>query len=149
MSNWIAITLDTLHEAKVAVLIDACDTAALAAGQANRSAGIIQGVVNHVRRKVASHQRNQLDADLTKIPMGLRDVAVDLIVARLKTSLEIDLSQDERENIARRERDLNRVADGTDVVDQPDNAVVAPMEPLVPPPAFGDSPCRRKNEVNG
>ena len=137
MSQWIAITLDTLHESKVAGLIDACDSQALAAGQANRSAGIIQGVVDHVRRKVASCRTNQLDADLTTIPKGLRDIAVDLIIARLKTALEMDLSQDERENLARRERDLNRVADGTDVVDQPDNAIDAPMEPTVPPPSFG------------
>jgi len=149
MSNWISITLATLHEAKVAALIDACDSAALADGQANRSAGIIQGVVDHVRRKVASCRRNQLDSDLTTIPKGLRDIAVDLIIARLKTAIEQDLSQDERDNIARRERDLNRVANCDDVVDQPDNAVVAPMEPTVPPPAFGDKPHRRQNDVNG
>ena len=149
MSNWISISLSTLQEAKVAALVNACDGAALANGQANRAAGIIQGVVDHVRRKVASHQRNQLDSDVTRIPKGLRDCAVDLIIARLKTALEIDLSQDERDNIARRERDLNRVANGDDVVDQPDNAIVAPMEPLVPPPSFADKPCRRQNELNG
>ena len=149
MSNWIAITKDTLYEASVAKLIDAADSRALAAGQANRSAGIIQGVVDHVRRKVASCRRNQLDSDLTTIPKGLRDIAVDLIIARLKTALQQELNQDERENIARRERDLNRVANCEDVVDQPDNAVVAPMEPTVPPPAFGDKPHRRKNELNG
>jgi len=149
LSNWIAITLDTLYEAKVAALVDACDSAALADGQDNRAAGIIQGVVDHVRRKVGSCQRNQLDSDLTKIPKGLRDIAVDLIIARLKISLEIDLTQDERDNVARRERDLNRVAECTDVVDKPDDAVDAPMEPTVAPPSFGPAPCRRKNEMNG
>jgi len=149
MPNWIAITLDTLHEAKVAALVDACDTAALAANQAARSPGIIQGVINHVRRKVASHQRNKLDADPTTIPQGLRDHAVDLIIARLKTALEMDLTEDERKNLERRERDLNRVAEGLDVVDQPDNAVVPSMEPLVPPPAFGRRPDRRDTFVDG
>ena len=149
MSNWISITKDTLYEASVAKLINAADSRALAAGQPNRSAGIIQGVVDHVRRKVASCRRNQLDSNLTTIPKGLRDIAVDLIIARLKTALQQELNQDERENIARRERDLNRVANCEDVVDQPDNAIVAPMEPTVPPPAFGDKPHRRKNELNG
>jgi len=149
MSNWIAITLDTLHEAKIAALIDACDSAALADNQPNRSAGIIQGVVDHVRRKVASCRRNQLDADVTTIPKGLRDIAVDLIIARLKTALEMDLSRDESDNVTRRERDLNRVANCEDVVDQPDNAVIAPMEPTVPPPAFGDKPHRKQNQMDG
>lgn len=138
MSNWIAITKATLYDAKVAALIDALDTAAVGTGQAGRAAGIIQGVVDHVRRKVASCRRNNLDEDLTTVPKGLRDIAVDLIIARLKTALEMELSQDERENVTRRERDLNRVADCLDVVDQPDNAILAPMEPTVPPPSFGE-----------
>ncbi len=137
MSNWISITKATLYEASVAKLIDATDGKVLAEGQPARSAGIIQGVVDHVRRKVASCRRNQLDANLTTIPKGLRDLAVDLIIARLKTALQMELSQDERDNVARRERDLNRVADCSDVVDQPDNAITAPMEPTVPPPSFG------------
>jgi hypothetical protein len=139
MSNWISITKDTLYDAKVAALIDACDTAAVAVSQQStgRAAGLIQGVVDHVRRKVASCRFNNLDADVTTVPQGLRDVAVDIIIARLKTALELELTQDERENIARRERDLNRVADGTDVVDQPDNPIPAPMEPTVAPPSFG------------
>ncbi len=147
MSNWIAITNATLYEARVAALIDACDSAALADGQANRSPGIIQGVVDHVRRKVASCQSNHLDADLTTIPKGLRDVTVDLIIARLKGALEQELTQDERENVARRERDLNRVADGSDVVDQPDTPIAAPMEATAPVPAI-QRPERQFSQEN-
>jgi|GEM_PF-1371509 len=151
MSQWVSITKATLYNAKVAALIDALDTAALGDGQTNRSTDIIQGVVDHIRRKVASCRRNNLDADLTTIPKGLRDVAVDLIIARLKTALEMELSQDERDNVSRRERDLNRVADCTDVVDQPDNAIPAPMEPTVAPPSFGtrglNIPARNFNDT--
>lgn len=149
MPNWISITLDTLHEAKVAALVDACDSAALADGQANRSTGIIQGVVDHVRRKVASCRRNQLDSDLTTIPKGLRDITVDLIIARLKNTLEIELTKDEADNVVRRERDLNRVASCEDVVDKPDDAVVADMEPTVPDPAFGNFKFRRRDRQDG
>ena len=54
MPNWISITVATLNEAKIAALIEACNTAAKADDQDDRAAGLIQGVVDHVRRKVAS-----------------------------------------------------------------------------------------------
>jgi hypothetical protein len=149
VSNWIPITLANLYDAKIAALVDACDTAALAQNQENRSAGLIQGVVNEIRRKIASHQRNQLDQDPTRIPQGLKILAQDLIIAKLKTAIEEELTEDERITLATHQRNLNRIADGTDVVDMPDNPIVAPMEPLVPPPAFGHRPPRRQNELNG
>jgi hypothetical protein len=121
--SWIAITIDTLYEAKVAALIDACNTAALADGQPDRVPGIIQGVVDDVRRKVASCKSNLVDQDTTKIPNGLRNLAVDLIVARLKNALEMPLTEDERNQLTRHETNLNRIASCTDVVDQPDGPV--------------------------
>lgn len=128
MANWIVITVDTLKEAKVAALIDACDSAALGDGQENRAAGIIQGVVDEIRRKVASCRNNRVDSDETKIPKGLRDCAVDLIIARLKTAIEQPLSDAENRQLERRTADLNRIADCKDVVDQPDDAVAPEVE---------------------
>jgi hypothetical protein len=121
--SWIVITIDTLYEAKVAALIDAANTAALADGQPNRVPGIIQGVVDDIRRKVASCKTNLVDEDETKIPKSLRDLAVDLIIARLKTSIEQPLSDDEVRAKDQRLSDLNRIAECKDVVDQPDTAV--------------------------
>ena len=121
MARWLPITIASLYEAKVAALIDAADASALKAGQANRSAGIIQGVVDHVRRKIASCKRNQLDVDTTAIPTGLKELAVDLIIAKLKIAIEQDLNEDERLAVARHERNLNRIADCQDVIEQPDN----------------------------
>lgn len=135
---WISITIATLYEAKVAKLVDSADAKALKAGQPNRSAGIIQGVVDEVRRKVASCKTNQVDADITTIPSGLRDLTVDLIIARLKKSIELELSQDERDGLGRRERDLNRIANCEDVVDQPVNPIPAPFEATAPSPLFGE-----------
>ena len=143
MSNWVSITINTLYEAKMSVIVDLCDSLLLKGGQPNRAAGIIQDRVNHVRRKVASHQRNQLDQDVTKIPQGLLDITVILILEKLKNTLEIELTEDERRVWTRANIDLDRVASGTDVVDAPDNPIIAPMEPLVPPPSFG---CRRTNQ---
>lgn len=137
MSNWITITKDTLYEARIAIVIDLCDRLLKADNQADRIPGIIQGRVDHVRRKISGCRQNRLDADPTKVPKGLRDLTVDLIVARLKGALEDDLTKDEAENIARCERDLNRIASCDDVVDQPDNAIDAPMEPTTSAPSFG------------
>lgn len=128
MSNWISITIDTLREAKVSVLVDACSSAAKAQGQPDRASGIIQGVVDHVRRKIASNPSNRLDADPTRIPKGLRDLAVDLIMARLKIAVERALKEDERLAVQRHERDLDRIADGRDTVEQPDEPVPASVE---------------------
>lgn len=141
MANWIQITTDTLKEAKVAALIDACDSAALGDGQANRAAGIIQGVVDEIRAAVASCQANQTDSDLTKIPKSLRDCAVDLIVARLKKAIEQPLTDDEARDVTERRRQLRDVASCTLVVDQPDDAVAPEVESTVPSPSF-DSRCR-------
>jgi hypothetical protein len=126
--NWITINIDTLKEAKVAALIEACDSAALGDDQGNRAAGIIQGVVDEIRRKIASCKNNRVDADTATIPKGLRDLAVDLIIARLKTAIEQPLSEAESRAIERRVSDLNRIADCKDVVEQPDDAVEPEVE---------------------
>lgn len=120
---WITISIETLYEAKVAALVDACDAAALGDGQANRAAGLIQGVVNEIRNAVATCTRNQVDSDTTKIPESQRDLAVDLIIARLKGAIEQPLTEDERNTVAERRRQLRDIAACSLVVDQPDDAV--------------------------
>ncbi|NJL18810.1 MAG: hypothetical protein HC901_00335 [Bdellovibrionaceae bacterium] len=121
--SWIAITADTLKEAKVAALIDACDSAALGDGQANRAAGLIQGVVNEIRNAVATCRTNQVDEDTTTVPASQRDLAVDLIIARLKNAIEQPMTEDERSNVTERRRQLRDIAACDLVVDQPDDAV--------------------------
>lgn len=125
---WIAITTDTLYEAKVAALIDAADASALAAGQSNRAAGIIQGVVNEVRNSVASCANNQVDQDTTTVPSSLRDLVVDLVIARLKGAVELPLTEDERDNLVERRRQLREIAACTLVVDQPDTPVTPDVQ---------------------
>ena len=110
-----------MHAFKLAPLIAAADTTALANGQTGRVAGVIADVTMEIRRKVAS--ANQLDADLTKIPGGLKSLAVDIIFCRLKVALEMDLSEAERDSLKARQRDLDRIANGDDMVDAPDNPV--------------------------
>jgi hypothetical protein len=135
--SWISITVDTLNEAKVAALIDAASTAALADGQADRAAGLIQGIVNEIRNAVATCRTNQVDEDLTTIPESLRDLAVDLIIARLKTAVETDLTQDERDNVAERRRQLRDIAACKLVVDQPADPIAAPVQGNANPGSWG------------
>lgn len=124
---WTSIDTDALNNAKIAALIEACDTAALADGQTGRAAGIIQGVINRVRRKIASCANNRVDSDTTTVPEGLRDDVIKLIIADLKNAIEEPLTTDEKDEIERINRDLNRIAECRDTVDQPDT----PVEPEV------------------
>ena len=121
MSNWITITKADLYDTKVAALVDQVDAISLGAGQTERTTDIIAAVTAEIRRKCA--HMNALDAVLTKIPGGLKTLALDLIACRIKSALEMELNQDERNLLLARERDLNRIADGKDLVDLPDNPV--------------------------
>ena len=132
--SWIAITRNTLYEAKVAALIDALDSKALKAGQPARADGIIQGVVNEVRSYVATCATNRVDEDATKIPTNLRDLTVDLIIFRLKNTLEQPLREDEQKTLDRRQKQLERVGECKLVVDQPDTAVEPEVQPLTGTP---------------
>ena len=117
---WIAITKADLYATRVAALVDAVDSVSLANnGQAVRTTEIIADVTNEIRRKCG--RANALDADVSKIPAGLKSLALDLIGCRIKLALEMALSSDEKDLLAARERDLNRIADGKDLVDLPDN----------------------------
>jgi hypothetical protein len=138
--SWIAITVDTLNEAKVSALIEACSTAALAEGQPDRAEGLIQGVVNEVRNAVATCATNQVDSDPTKIPASQRDLAVDLIIARLKNSIEQALTEDERDNVTERRRQLRDIAKCELVVDQPDDPVEPPVQGATDPGRWGSDP---------
>jgi len=123
MSNWIAITIQDLYDSKVAGLINAANSASLGAGQLDRTTGIIADVTAEIRRKVA--RCNQLDQDVTAIPGGLKTLALDIICCRIKTALEIDLMDGERDLLRQRNAELNRIADGKDLVDPPDNPMPA------------------------
>lgn len=147
MANWIPITIDELREARVSKLIDAYSQKAKAEGQADRAPGIIQGVINTVRRKIASNPQNTLDADPATIPAGLRDLAVDLIVARLKMAVTLELKDDERRALDRAESELNRIADGKDTVEQPDEVAPSEAQAVSPPPAITARSSRYNREA--
>ena len=147
MSNWITIKLADLYNSKAAALIDTANSVSLGTGQTDRVTGMIADVTVEIRRKVA--RCNQLDQDTTKIPAGLKNCAVDILYCRLKTALELDLSPAERDSLAARERELNRIADGKDLVDAPDNPMAASQVQDIPAPAFGCAPRRWDTLIQG
>ena len=128
MPNWIAITKDTLYEAKIAIVIDLCNDLLRADGQDERVNGIIAGVVGEVRTAVATCPNNAVDADETTIPKNLRDLTVDMIIARLKGAIEDELTEDERSNLQWRRNQLKAVAACDLRVDSPDNPIAPQVE---------------------
>lgn len=135
MSNWITITKADLYNSKVAALIDAADTASLGANQPDRSTGVIADVVMEIRRRIS--KCNQLDQNTSAIPGGLKPLAIDLVYCRLKNALELPLTDDERLFLKQREIQLDRIADGRDVIEPPDNPIAANPVQALPQPAFG------------
>jgi hypothetical protein len=149
MPNWIPITVADLQDSKVAALLTALTGAALAPGQTDTAPRIIQAVVDRMRRKIASCPRNQLDANPAAIPRGLKTMAVDLILADLKGRLEEPLTQDEQRAIERHTSDLNRIAECKDVVEQPDNAIDAPVQEDSGTPTISVGRRERLNRSRG
>lgn len=142
MSRWTPITQADLEDAKLAKLVTALRTKALAVGQTDPTARITQSVLDDIQRKIASHPQNRTDADETLIPRGLKPMACDLILARLKGRLEIPLTEDERRTCERHERNLDRIAGGLDTVEQPDDAVAPAVESRAGKPSV-KAPARR------
>jgi len=128
MGNWITITDADLVDHKVAALVNALKTAALADEQGDPTPGLLQAVVDRVRRKVASCPSNRLDADPAKVPAGLKTLTLDLLVFALKNRLEMELSDAEKEQLRTHERDLSAIAACREAVEQPDAPVSAPVE---------------------
>lgn len=107
---WIAITIADLKDAKVAALVEACQTAALGSGQTDPTATIIQDVVTRIRAEVAGCRANSLDVDTTKIPADLKSLACRMIIRQCQSRLQIALNDDEREEQRNDIRYLERIA---------------------------------------
>lgn len=142
MSRWIPVTLSDLEDSKVAKLVTALRTKALAVGQTDPSPRVIQSVVTDIRRKIASCRNNRVDADETTIPASLLTLATDLIIARLKGRLEIELTKFEDDQLSRHETTLNRIASCADVVDEPDDSAEPETQATAGTPSVTN--CRRE-----
>jgi hypothetical protein len=110
--SWTAITAAILKERKVAPLIDAAKdyAAGLTPAQSDPTAAIIASTVKSIRAAVRSCSKNQLDIDTTKIPGDLIDLACRMITFQLKNFVEVELTQDERDDKRADARLLERIA---------------------------------------
>ncbi len=119
--NWVSITTDDLNDGKLAPLVNALRTSALGAGQTDPTPRIIQSVTNRIRDEIAGCKTNRVDQDTTKIPKGLHDLAVRMIVRQMMSRLQMALSNDEIEEQRNDLKYLERIARCDVPVDTPDN----------------------------
>lgn len=123
--SWITITLADLNDARVAELVEALRTEALGAGQTDPMPRRIQTVIDEIRRCIRFGNAI-LDADVAKIPAGLKDMAVEKIVRGLKGRLLQPLTDDEKDAEKLYQRRLEQLTKGEWPVDTTDNPEATP-----------------------
>lgn len=128
MSRWVRISDADLINHKCAPLVEALRSAALGPDQGDPVAGLVQAVVDRVRRKIASCASNRVDADGQLVPVGLRELVLDLVLFAMKNRLELELTDFEKDRMAQHERDLTAIARCLETVEQPDDAVIPAVE---------------------
>lgn len=126
--SWTAITAAVLKERKVAPLVDAAKNyaAGLDPAQDDPTPAIIASAVKEIRAAVRSCSKNVLDADTSKIPSDLLDLACRKITFALKNFVEVELTQDERDDKRADERKLERIASCDLAVEKTDNPETTP-----------------------
>lgn len=133
---WVTITTDDLDNTKLAPLVSALRTAALASGQADPVAAITTTVIDRLRRTVAACRANRVDADTTRIPQSLKALACRMIIREAKDRLEIELTDTERKAWDVDERELREIAACALPVDEADNAGAPAVQSTQPGPAI-------------
>jgi len=93
MSNWTAISIDSLKAAGHGALVDAAQTAGV--GGVDPVAESIADAVSRVR--AACSTGNQLDADVTRVPNSLKGLAIRVALYALMERIGYSLSEDQRD----------------------------------------------------
>jgi hypothetical protein len=133
---WLAITADDLNATKLAPLVNALRTAALAGGQADPLIEITANVVSRIRRMIAGCRTNLVDADATLIPASLKALACRMIIREAKDRLEIDLTNTETEAWRVDERDLVRISTCDLPIEIAYNSEAPPVQSTQPGPSI-------------
>lgn len=107
---WITITTADLKDAKVAALVEACQTAALGSGQTDPTPNIIANVIARIRAEIKGCKTNTLETDTATIPPDLKSLASRMIVREMCSRIGRSLSEDEREEQRNDLRYLERIA---------------------------------------
>lgn len=133
---WNSITEADLLKTKMAPLMSALRTAALADGQSDPVVEITADVVSRVRNKVATCSTNKVDADTSTVPDSLRALACRMIVRAAKSRLEIELTKDEQDERDIDERELTAVSRCELVVDQAETPTAPDVQAVQPGPTI-------------
>ena len=136
MANWISISPADLNTTKLADLVEALRTIALAPGQADPAEEIISAVVLRLRAEIKGCQTNRLDADPAKIPGDLKDLAMRMILRQMQSRLRQKLNDDEKEEQRNDLRYLERIAQCKVPVAMPENPVEGAVQALAPSPSI-------------
>lgn len=134
--SWTTITDDDLNHTKLAPLVSALRTAALATGQSDPVDAITSTCIDRVRRKIAACRTNQVDSDTTKIPQSLKALTCRMIIREAKDRLEIELTETEKKQWDVDERELNAIAACEMPVDATDDAEAPEVQSTQPGPTI-------------
>ena len=127
MPSWITLSLADLNNYLVGAQVTALNSSALAAGQSDRFTSIMTDMVNRIRVKVEGCPRNYISATPLTIPPELKWCACYLIIEAMQAAVPgLKLTDDQRNQIAKANEQLTRIADCKEVVS-------VPPDPLVPP----------------
>jgi hypothetical protein len=137
---WRAITAADLNAAKLAPLVSALRTAALAEEQADPITAITATVVARIRSKIAACSANQVDSDSSKIPESLVALACRMILREAKDRLEMEMTETEKQAWHVDERDLRDIALCNLPVEQPETATPPPVMATQPKPSIKARP---------
>jgi hypothetical protein len=123
--TWLTISLTELNDYLVGAQVAALNSSALASGQSARFTNIMTDMVNRIRVKIESCPRNHISATPLTVPPELKWVACYLIVEALQAAVPgLQLTDDQRNQIAKANAQLDRIADCKDAVSVPDDPLV-------------------------
>ena len=126
MPAWITIALTDLNDYLVGAQVNALNSSALASGQSDRFTHVMTDMVSRIRAKIEGCPRNHISATPLTVPPELKWVACYLIIEAMQVGVPgLKLTDDQRNQIARANEQLTRIADCKEVVS-------IPNDPLTP-----------------
>ena len=120
MSRWAIIDDAAVKTGKNSAVLSAVRAKAVSNGDADPLPEYIADTVATLRSAVSV--ANQLDADATKIPKGLKGLALRMILRRCYSYLELPLSTDDSKQADEDKSYLIRIIDARLKFEMPDNA---------------------------
>lgn len=126
MSNWRPIVLDDLNAAGTSGKVTIILSAATARALPDPSAAAIAAVTQELRAAIGFSGKYSVDQDVTALPSGLIDLAIGRIVRRMAKSVQLALTDDERNDERTYETRLDKIRQGLWPVEAADNPLPVP-----------------------